>query len=300
MVRITYNLDFILSRLDNIDVLVLRAIEGLMGKFEFVPIEFIESRVRFSSSSLSKALHKLLDFRLISRRVGDYTGYGLTFKGLDTLAYHYLKSNGYVAMLGEKIGVGKEGEVFLGEAPSGEFIVVKFHRGGFSGFRRIRRFRSYSIDAQHSWLELAKLTGEREFRVLSDLYKIGCRVPKPIAWNRHAVVQEYIDGIDLYKVGSLDASIASKILDSIIEDIKIAYQKVRVVHGDLSEYNIMIVESSWDAYIIDWPQYAYRDDELAESLLRRDVEYILRFFKKKFGVSRDVESTIRIIKGEYS
>jgi RIO kinase 1 len=56
------------------------------------------------------------------------------------------------------------------------------------------------------------------------------------------------------------------------------------VHGDLSEYNVMI----WDEkpIIIDVSQAVPVTHPLAKQLLRRDVENINRFFIKKGWVAK--------------
>lgn len=291
-------LERILSLLDQRDLRILGIIEGLRGKFEYVPLEVLEAKSRLPPSHLLSSLKKLRSLRLISMRVGSFTGYTITFRGLDILALHSLKTRGVIVRIGDRIGVGKEGEVYLAESPQG-VVVVKLHRGGIRSFRKIKRHRGYVSDIPTDWIEYAKIVGEREFKVMSSLYKEGARVPKPLALNRHAVVQEYIEGVELYKVRELDSDTASRILDSILETMRIAYVRVGVVHGDLSEYNVLVSDSQ-EAYVIDWPQYVYIEDPMAQRLLRRDVEYILRFFKRRFNVSRDLEWAMRYVRGEVS
>lgn len=291
-------LEEILSTLEAQDIKVLALIEGLRRRFEYVPLDIIESKARIPPARLSGILSKLRSLKLITMRVGSFTGYSLTFRGLDVLALHSLKSRGLILRLGDKIGVGKEGDVYLAEGPNG-LIVVKFHRGGVRGFRKIKRHRGYVEGIQTDWIEYAKLIGEREYKVMLKLNSVGARVPKPLGWSRHAVVQEYVNGVELYKVKDLDEDTALKVLKSIIETVRLAYIKVGVVHGDLSEYNILVT-AGHEAYVIDWPQYVYVEDVRAESLLRRDLEYVLRFFRRRFGVVMDPEWVLKYVRGEVS
>jgi len=285
-----------LAALDAEDLRVLSIIESLRDRFEYVPLELIESRSRLPPARLSTVLGKLRSMRLVDFRVGSFTGYTITFKGLDVLALHYLKSRGVVKRLGDRVGAGKEGDVYLAEGPGG-LVVVKFHRGGVRSFKKVKRFRGYVEDLPTDWIEYAKLIGEREYKVMVKLHEAKAMVPKPLGWNRHAVAQEYIEGVELYKVKSPDPQEALAVLNSILETLRIAYTKVRVVHGDLSEYNVL-VSNSLEAYIIDWPQYVYVEDPRAGPLLKRDLEYILRFFKRRFGLTRDLEWALKFVRGE--
>ncbi|MEM1873616.1 MAG: RIO1 family regulatory kinase/ATPase, partial [Acidilobaceae archaeon] len=171
--------------------------------------------------------------------------------------------------------------------------------GGVRGFRRIRVYRSYASEVLGDFVELAKLSAEREFKALVVLKKEGARVPDGIAYNRHAVVQEYIPGVELYKLkpGLVEVD-AEKLARTVVETIRIAYTRVGIVHGDLSEYNVLAVLESSEAYVIDWPQYVYRDEPSAESLLRRDASYIVRYFRSRWGLTLDQERVLRYVKGE--
>ena len=48
-----------------------------------------------------------------------------------------------VTGLGRKIGVGKESDVYMGQGPGGEEVVLKFARLGRTSFRSIKRNRDY-------------------------------------------------------------------------------------------------------------------------------------------------------------
>jgi len=69
-----------------------------------------------------------------------------------------------------------------------------------------------------------------------------------------------------------------------------------VIHADLSEYNV-VLKSDGHVLIIDWPQFVRVDHPNADVLLRRDVRNILRFFLRRYGVMRDVDSVLKEIKG---
>jgi RIO kinase 1 len=56
--------------------------------------------------------------------------------------------------------------------------------------------------------------------------------------------------------------------------------EARLVHGDLSEYNILLRKD--EVVLIDLSQAVPVDHHLAEELLKRDAKNVARFFGKKF------------------
>ncbi|MEM4646641.1 MAG: RIO1 family regulatory kinase/ATPase, partial [Zestosphaera sp.] len=79
------------------------------------------------------------------------------------------------------------------------------------------------------------------------------------------------------KETNLTAEEYSTIFQQIIEDVRKAYLKAKLVHGDLSEYNVMI----WNKrhYIIDVSQAVPITHPNATNLLQRDLRNIIRFFE---------------------
>lgn len=287
----------IYSKMDNDTFRILRAIESLLPKYEYPPLDIVERRAKLPPGRFKRALEKLVEMKLLRKSKHQLMGYTLTFQALDLLALRTLVARGTISEIGGKIGVGKESEVYKALSPTGMKLIVKFHREGTRSFKSLRKTRLYMADSTRKhWLIKAKLIGEREYKALDTLYNLGALVPKPIDWNRHAVVQEYIEGIELYIIPDNGLPNPSDVLDKIIATIEIAYKKAGIVHGDLSEYNIL-VSTSGDPYIIDWPQYVYRDDPIAEDLLERDVYYIIRFFNKKFRLGLDPRSILERVKG---
>ncbi len=281
------------------DFKVLHVIEREMPRYEYVPVEVIEKRTGLPSSKVNVILQKLNQLKLVRRRLGDYVGYRLTYLGLDMLALKSLVDRGILQALGDTIGVGKESDVYSGLTPTGERVIVKFHRVGRTSFQKVVLVRPYLKDRPaYSWLYLAKLAGEREYKALKDLHEAGALVPKPLGWSRHVVVTEYVEGVELYEYK--DPLDPEAMLLKILKTLRKAYVEVGIVHGDLSEYNVMVTIKGDEEVplIIDWPQYVEREHPSAESLLRRDISYILRFFRKAYGVELDEDKAVSYVKGE--
>ncbi len=276
---------------------VLRVLDSMLGKYEYVPLEIIERKSKLPPKVLARVLTKLNKIKAIIRTLTPKTGYRITYIGLDLLALYSLSNAGVIAYLGTKVGMGKESEIYIAKNPEGQLLAVKFYKIGRVSFQKVKRVRSYLVD-EANWMIRSKVTAEREYKALKDLIKFTPYVPKTYGWNRHAVVLGYISGIELYRY---KVAIDPKgLLEKILSTLREAYLRVGIVHGDLSEYNIVVsIEGDNEVpYIIDWPQYVYRDDPNHEALLRRDVEYVLKFFKRRYRVNIDVERAIKYVRGE--
>lgn len=147
--------------------------------------------------------------------------------------------------------------------------------------------------------KLIYLWARKEFSNLKRMRDAGIRVPEPLCLEKNVLIMEFIgyDGVrapllkEAYENGDLSLEDLSRIYREVIDAIEAIYRKARLVHGDLSEYNIMIFEES--PVIIDVSQAVSTSHPNALMFLEQDVYNITRFFSKT-GV--DVEDPEEIIK----
>lgn len=280
------------------DFRVLSTIEKFIGKYEHVPYELIERRSKLPDTHLYLALAKLHRLGLVKRAtISGRRAFRLTYLGLDMLALRALVARNVLEAIGDRIGVGKESDVYDGLAPGGGRVIVKFLRIGRTSFRKTRISRSWTEDPRHTWFHQSKIAAEREYAALKEIYGVGGSVPYPLGHNRHVVVIEHVSGVELYTRPRLRDPEA--VLRAILDTIRKAYVDVGIVHGDLSEYNVIVDLDLNKPYIIDWPQYVYRDQPSADALLERDVKYIIRFFSKNYGLEVDASSAIEYVRGRH-
>ena len=285
----------VFRQLEPEDIRVLATIEVDLSRHRFVPEPDIIRLSGLAEKEVKYRLERLSGFGLLYRWIGPYVGYALNMAGYDCLALNALVKAGILESLGKPLGVGKESDVYDALTQSGERVAVKFHRLGRISFRQTRRLRGYLFDRRHaSWLYQSRLAAEREMEALKLVYPCGVSVPKPIGHNRHVVVMGIIEGECLYRITELPSP--EETLDEILENVRKAYIGAGVIHGDLSEFNV-IINPDWHILIIDWPQYARTSHPNADMLLKRDIWNILKFFKRKFGISRSLEETIKYVRG---
>ena len=71
-------------------------------------------------------------------------------------------------------------------------------RLGRTSFRQIKNKRDYHKGRRGcNWLYLSRLAAIKEFAYMKALYNHGFPVPKPVDFNRHAVVMELLSGSPL-------------------------------------------------------------------------------------------------------
>jgi RIO kinase 2 len=87
------------------------------------------------------------------------------------------------------------------------------------------------------------------------------------------------------------------ILKEILVNVRKAYLEAGVVHGDLSEYNVLL-NPDMSVLIIDWPQYVQKTHPNAGDMLLRDVKNVTDFFMRKFRVKIKVEDALSFVLGE--
>lgn len=292
------NLDFLTKD----DLRVLTAVEMGGRNHELVPVNLIESianlKQRGAASVIIKVLHK---HKLVFHDSLPYHGYRLTSNGYDCLAVHALKERGVLGAVGRRVGVGKESDIHEafspdyeeededGEEADGEYV-LKVHRLGRTSFRNVKNTRDYLKKRKTSnWMYLSRLAAEKEFQYATALHSRGFPVPRPIAWNRHAILMDKIHGQPLYKVEFSDfteeeALTMLKTMYKIIMDLA----AIGLIHGDLNEFNLM-ADSDAKVYVIDFPQMVAMDHVNAEFYFNRDLDGVRSFFQKKFGVDYDVD-----------
>jgi len=283
-----------LNHLESEDFRVLTVIELDMSRHRYVPENDISNLTGLPLKQVKYRLERLSKFGLVYRWVGPYVGYVLSTVGYDCLAMNALVKADLIEALGKPLGVGKESDVYDALTPEGRRVAVKFHRLGRTSFRQTRRLRGYIDDRRHiSWLYQSRLAAEKEFEALKIVYPHGVSVPEPIGQNRHVVVMGFIDGVELYRVPEVPN--AEEVLDEILENVKITYQRAEIIHADLSEFNV-VLKPDFNILIIDWPQFVKTSHPNAEMLLKRDVKNILTFFKRRFNIKRDLHKVLESIK----
>jgi RIO kinase 1 len=219
---------------------------------------------------------------------------------LDTEWIDAFVAEGFVKDVLMRLKSGKEASVFLcrGDVASAcELVAAKYYRPrlgrgfqnraiyqqgrGFGGSRDSRAVANKSrfgrAIEEGRWID-------HEFDMLCRLHAAGADVPRPIATHGDAILMEFVGSEDgpaarLREV-ELEAREAGRLFERLMWNIE-RFLANHVVHGDLSDYNILI--QAGEATIIDFPQAVDpRCNASAQDLLRRDIRNVCAPFER-FG-----------------
>jgi RIO-like serine/threonine protein kinase fused to N-terminal HTH domain len=263
---------------------ILLTLEHMMKRYAWVPLDLLKTSTGYSEKELAYRLGRLMSWDMVRYSKVPYEGYTLVFGGLDTLALRSLSERDTIRALGSLIGVGKESVVYegLGLTP----LVLKLHRVGGRSFQSARVSRGYLPDEGHiPRLFASVLSAEREYLALKTLHP-QVRVPLPIDRNRHVVVMSLVSGVSLNRAYLAEPG---QVLDEILEGVRQSY-RLGIIHADLSEFNVLIDEGT--PYLIDWPQWVETMHPNATTLLQRDLDNILSFFRRKYNIVRPLEDVL--------
>src|SRR6056297_823941 len=270
------NVASVMPELEPEDFHLLSGVEQGMRFSEYVNREKLTDFSRLSEENVDYRLDRCGDRGLGKRKTIQYEGFKLTFEGYDALALHTFVERDTIRGFGAPLGVGKESDVY--EVQSYKPLALKYHREGYTNFREVMKERDYTSDREHvSWLYTARKAAEREYEALETLYP-DVKVPRPVDHNRHAIVMEKIDGVELSRTRLEDEQVVP-ILDLILSEMADAYA-AGYVHADMSEYNVFVNEEG--ITIFDWPQATPTDHENADEFLERDVENVVGYFRRKY------------------
>ncbi|WIV68039.1 serine/threonine-protein kinase RIO2 [Natrialbaceae archaeon AArc-T1-2] len=270
------NVAGLLPELETEDFYLLSGIEQGMRFSEWVQREKLPTFSGLTPEEVEYRLERCLKRGLIEKKTIQYEGYTLAFEGYDALALHTLVERDTISEFGSSLGVGKESDVY--EVRSYKPLALKYHREGYTNFREVHKERDYTADRDHvSWMYTARKAAEREYETLETLYP-DVSVPRPIDQNRHAIVMEKMDGVELSRATFEDDQVLG-VLELLLRELARAHES-RYVHADMSEYNVFVSEDG--VTIFDWPQAVPTDHENAAEFLRRDVTNLIGYFRRKY------------------
>ena len=243
---------------------------------DFYPERREKKRSMFDSSEAQKAVENVLD---------DDT--------MDSLLK--LADRGVIEKMYGVIESGKESAIMLADTEDG-LAAVKIYMKRAGAFREMKqylqgdqRFRNIKSDRRSIINEWCK----KEFKNLKKASNV-VRCPEPIAFQENVLVMEFVgEEFSPYpKLKDVNIENPGKALEMTLNNMKELWESEELVHGDLSEYNILV---ETDALVwIDFSQGVHKSHPEAEKLLKRDVENVVNFFRSQ-GAETDLEKALDIV-----
>jgi RIO kinase 1 len=207
------------------------------------------------------------------------------------VAISRLVNQGQFDQLDYPISTGKEGGVFRASSGS-SFRAVKVYRIGNAVFKRLPAYALEALKREASTSNYGRLvTGwtRREHSVLRRLYEAGVRCPQPFGYLRNVLVMDFVgnEGLPAPRLQTVDVSEPEALYDDLVVQVRRMVTKARLVHGDLSPYNVLFHDGA--PVLIDVAQSIEAEHPQARALLERDVANFARYFRK-LGVETSTEA----------
>jgi RIO kinase 1 len=182
------------------------------------------------------------------------------------------------------VNAGKEARVYWGKDKGGKDLAVKIYLTASAEFKKGMvkyiegdyRFKG----VKHDTRSLIYAWAQKEFRNLQQAWRARVRVPKPVAVESNVLVMEFIgeDGVHAPSLKERVPSDAEEVYGVLLTFLERLYRKADLVHGDLSEYNVMMWRGK--PVVFDMAQAVPTSHPMAEFFLRRDLANVNRFFSR--------------------
>ena len=216
-------------------------------------------------------------------------------------AINRLYKRGIIEEIYGAVNAGKEARIYYGINTDGDELAVKIYYTKTADFRR-GMMRYIEGDPRFSKIRrnprsIVYAWAQKEFKNLQLIHGAGIICPKPIDFYRNIVVMTFIgeDGIPAPLLKDVKLLNPSEFYNDLLSQVKLMYTKAKLVHGDLSSYNIMV----WDSkpVIFDVSQAMLVSHPISDELVTRDVNNINNFFEGLSVKVYDYELLEEWIKG---
>ncbi|KAM0345779.1 hypothetical protein ACHAPU_006132 [Fusarium lateritium] len=207
-------------------------------------------------------------------------------------------NRGFVSEVHGAISTGKEANVYgavLLDDSTGEATqrAIKVYKTAILSFKDRERY----ITGEHRFKggfdkgnnrKMVKLWAEKEFRNLRRIYNADIPCPEPISLKLHVLVMGFLGDRKGWAYPRLrDATLTGDDVDQqwyklyvqLLGIMRRIYHVCRLVHADLSEYNILYHKEK--LYIIDVSQSVEPDHPRSLEFLRMDIKNVGDFFRRK-------------------
>jgi RIO kinase 1 len=199
------------------------------------------------------------------------------------------------------VKAGKESRVYWGKDKQGMELAIKIYLVVSSEFRKglvkyiegDPRFK----EVKHDTRSLIFAWAQKEFKNLELARRAKVRVPRPIAVKSNVLVMEFIgeNGESAPSLKEKTPKNPQKVYESLLTFMHILYCKAELVHGDLSEYNIMMWKGR--PLLFDMSQAVLLAHPMADFLLRRDLTNLNKYFSRLGVEVPSIEECYRRVTG---
>ncbi|KAL7748644.1 Serine/threonine-protein kinase rio1 [Sorochytrium milnesiophthora] len=187
------------------------------------------------------------------------------------------------------VSTGKEANVYHACTEDGQHRAIKVYKTSILVFKDRDRYVTGEYRFRHGYSKhnprkMVKVWAEKEMRNLKRIRNAGIPSPEPLLLKLHVLVMEFL--------GDSEGRAAPRLKDAVLTTCQyrecyrqlirlmwVMYNVCRLVHADLSEYNILFHQKQ--LYIIDVSQSVEHEHPHAHEFLRKDCTNVTDYFKKR-------------------
>ena len=239
--------------------------------------------------------------RFLNKMSEDYDVFDNVFDMPTLMTINELRSDGVIQYIKSSLAAGKESKVYLAVAPDGSLRIAKIYLTVSAEFKK--RLQYIAGDPRFSDLKpgsrsLIMTWARKEFKNMHTAHAVGVRVPLPIAVKKNVLVMEFVSDSEGNPVPALinTEEITLNDYQQAIEQMTMLYQKAKLVHADLSEYNIF--KTDVGIMLFDFGSAIDIQHPNSKQFLLRDVMNINRFFEKRGIEVLTTAQTVEKIRGD--
>ncbi|XP_030066803.1 serine/threonine-protein kinase RIO1 [Microcaecilia unicolor] len=247
-------------------------------------------KLNISDSVMNKVTEKSRQKEADTYRIKDKSDRATVEQVLDPrtrMILFKMLTRGVISEINGCISTGKEANVYHASTASGENRAIKIYKTSILMFKDRDKYVSGEFRFRHGYCKgnprkMVKTWAEKEMRNLIRLNTAGIPCPEPIMLRSHVLVMGFIGRNDmpapLLRNAQLSESRARELYLQVIQDMRMMYKEARLVHADLSEFNMLYHDSK--VYIIDVSQSVEHDHPHALEFLRKDCTNVNAFFSR--------------------
>lgn len=199
-----------------------------------------------------------------------------------------LLNNGFLVEIDGCLSTGKEANVYYARGGNNKEYAVKIFKTSILVFKDRDKYVSGEYRFRNGYCKsnprkMVQTWAEKEMRNLKRLNAAGIPSPAPWLLKSHVLIMEFL-GKDSWcaprlKEISLNSFQWIECYITILLYMRRMYHECNLVHGDLSEYNLLWHENI--VKIIDVSQSVENSHPLAIEFLTKDIQNVSDFFRKK-------------------
>jgi len=236
-----------------------------------------------------------------NKRSEDYQVIEEVFDRSTLMIIYDFMNKGAIDEIHGVVSAGKEARVYWGKDTQGKELAIKIYLTSSADFKKGMipyiegdpRFSHVRRDTR----SLIYVWAQKEFKNLRRAQEAKVNVPEPLAVQKNVLIMEFVgkNGTRAPLLRETTLNDPQRTFRLLLTYLKRLYQKADLVHADLSEYNIMIWKGR--PVIFDVAQSVLTKHPMADRFLRRDLENLHKYFKRKVSDIYSVDEMYERVTG---